>query len=61
MLSFIFSNWKTSLAGGAAILIMVCDFLGVPIPAKDEILAAILGVLGFAAKDGNVTGGTSKQ
>jgi hypothetical protein len=61
MLSFIFANWKTSLAGGAAILIMLCDMLGVPIPAKDELLAAILGILGLASKDGNVTGGSVRQ
>jgi hypothetical protein len=51
MLALLFANWKTTLAGSAALLIMVCDMLGIAIPAKDELLAAILGVLGLAAKD----------
>ncbi len=61
MLSFILANWKTSLAGAAAVLLVLCDWLGIPVPAKDEILAMILAALGFAAKDGNVTGGSVKQ
>jgi hypothetical protein len=61
MMTFILSNWKTSLAGAAAAMILVCDWFGIPIPAKDELLAAVLAALGLAAKDGNVTGGTSKQ
>lgn len=61
MLNFVLANWKTSLAGAAAVLLLVCDWLGVPVPAKDELLAMILAALGFAAKDGNVTGGSVRQ
>jgi hypothetical protein len=53
MMALLFANWKTTLAGSAALLIMLCDMLGVPIPAKDELLAAILGVLGLTARDAN--------
>jgi hypothetical protein len=53
MLALLFANWKTTLAGGAAIMIALCDMLGVEIPAKNELLAAILGVLGLTAKDAN--------
>lgn len=53
MLSLLFANWKTTLAGSAALLIMLCDMLGIAIPAKDELLAAILGVLGLSARDAN--------
>lgn len=51
MLDLLFANWKTTLAGSAALLIAVCDMLGVEIPAKNELLAMILGVLGLTAKD----------
>jgi hypothetical protein len=53
MVALLFANWKTTLAGSAALLIMVCDMLGVEIPAKNELLAAILGVLGLTARDAN--------
>lgn len=53
MLNLLLANWKTSLAGATAAMILVCDWLGVPIPAKDELLAAVLAVLGFSAKDAN--------
>lgn len=53
MLNLLFANWKTTLAGSAAILIMLCDMLNIEIPAKNELLAAILGVLGLTAKDAN--------
>lgn len=61
MLAFILANWKTSLAGGAAVMLLLCDWLGIPVPAKDEILAMILAALGFSAKDANVSGGSVKQ
>jgi hypothetical protein len=61
MLSFILSNWKTSLGGIAALMLMACEFLGVPVPAKEELLALILGLVGLASKDGNVSGGNVKQ
>lgn len=51
MLDLLFANWKTTLAGSAALLIAICDMLGVEIPAKNELLAMILGVLGLTAKD----------
>jgi hypothetical protein len=53
MLTLLFANWKTTLAGSAAILIALCDMLGVEIPAKNELLAMILGVLGLTARDAN--------
>lgn len=53
MLTFVLANWKTSLAGAAAVMLLLCDWLGVPVPAKDEILAMVLAALGFAAKDAN--------
>lgn len=61
MVSFILANWKTSLAGAAALMILLCDWFGIPVPAKEELLTAILAALGLASKDGNVTGGSVRQ
>lgn len=61
MMTFILANWKTSLAGAAALMILLCDWFGIPVPAKEELLTAILAALGLASKDGNVTGGSVKQ
>ena len=51
MFEFLFVNWRTTLAGSAALMIALCDMLGVEIPAKNELLAMILGILGLSAKD----------
>jgi hypothetical protein len=51
MMALLFANWKSTLAGRAAVLIALCDMFGVEIPAKNELLAMILGVLGLSAKD----------
>jgi hypothetical protein len=53
MLNLLFANWRTSLAGVTAIMIAVCDMVGVEVPAKQELLTLILGVLGLAARDAN--------
>jgi len=51
MFELIFANWRTSLAGATAIMILLCDTVGVEIPAKQELLALILGILGLTARD----------
>ncbi len=61
MLSFVLSNWKTSLGGLTAALIVLCNVAGVPVPNEDALLGLILTWIGLASKDGNVTGGTVKQ
>lgn len=53
MLNLLIMNWQTSLAGVTAILIVLCDWLGIPVPGKNELLALIVGYLGLAAKDSN--------
>lgn len=53
MLALLFANWKTSLAGLTAIMIVLCDTLGIPVPAKNELLGLIIGYLGLSARDAN--------
>lgn len=58
------ANWKTTLAGGIALLIQIGPILWPKVitPATANtisLLAASLGIV--VAKDGNVTGGTTKQ
>lgn len=55
-------NWKTSFFGALA---AVCGGLAAVFPDYNEILLAVGAVftalLGYFAKDNNVTGGTLKQ
>jgi len=68
MLPKLLMNWKTSLAGAAAILTALGDVLtqlgsgnvGSGAIEKD-LLAIIVGVGLLSAKDSNVTGGTKQQ
>jgi hypothetical protein len=53
MLSLILANWKTSLAGLTALMIVLCDTLGIPIPAKNELLGLVVTYLGLSARDAN--------
>ena len=62
-LQYLLANWKTSAAGAALMLGAVADVLsyagkGQLTPNLSADLAAIVGgIMGFAAKDANVTGG----
>jgi hypothetical protein len=62
-----FSNWKTTVAGIGSILTGLSGLLHwinpeVPGPDLSTSLAAITTGLGLLfAKDGNVTGGTTRQ
>ena len=68
MLAKMLVNWKTSLAGAAAVLTALGDMLtqigsgniGSGAIEKD-FLAIVVGVGLLAAKDSNVTGGTKPQ
>jgi hypothetical protein len=59
MFKRIFKNWKTSLAGIAAITGGIKLIVDNNIEAG--VTAIITGLGLFAAKDGNVTGGTKAQ
>jgi hypothetical protein len=59
MFKRIFKNWKTSLAGVAAITGGIKLIVDNNLEAG--ITAIITGLGLFAAKDGNVTGGTKPQ
>ena len=55
-------NWKTSIAGILVILITVATTLGWITPAIAAAITSLLVSLGLmAAKDNNVTGGTTPQ
>ncbi len=54
-------NWKTTLAGVAAVLAVAAKVISGQLPDATDIgiIAAAIGL--FAAKDKNVTGGTVHQ
>lgn len=54
-------NWKTSLIGVATFAIAVLHVFVPEIPGPDIATAVSALLLGLAAKDGNVTGGTVQQ
>jgi hypothetical protein len=61
-MKFIAANWKTTLAG---IIVVACAGVAATYPqyaGECKLILSIAGGLGLvAAKDGNVTGGTSQQ
>lgn len=63
-MSYIMANWKTSLTGLVIIALGAGNtFLGIHVPgfSMDFFAALTVGLGMFLAKDGNVTGGTTKQ
>ncbi len=54
-------NWKTTLAGLAAIIGGISLFVNHPERIEEAFTAVSLGVGLIFAKDKNVTGGTTKQ
>ena len=56
-------NWKTSLFGGltAALLVILNLLQHGTVDLKTLIIAGGIALLGFVAKDNNVTGGTVQQ
>ena len=65
-MKFIITNWKTSLVGLlAAVLVagpqLAACLRGAMCDWNQILLGVLLGALGLGAKDTNVTGGTVKQ
>ncbi len=57
-----FTNWKTTVTGIIGFILAGCTAKGwVTAEQAAAILAAIVGILGVLAKDGDVTGGTRVQ
>lgn len=62
----ILTSWKSSLVGLAGVILTVVtasqdSTFGAMIEDPKVQIALLIGILGFVAKDGNVTGGTVGQ
>ena len=55
-MSWLVTNWKTTLGGVAALMVWLANLAGAPIPGQENIMALILAWIGLASKDGNVSG-----
>ncbi len=57
-----FTSWRTSLIGVAAVIIAGLVKLGyISVEMGATISSVLVGVIGLLAKDFNVTGGTKEQ
>ncbi len=54
-------NWKTTLAGVLAASGQILPLFGIPQPVAVAVGVIGLALLGYFAKDKNVTGGTVRQ
>ena len=55
-------NWKTTAVGVASFILAGCAAKGwISADQSAALLALIVGVLGYLAKDSDVTGGTREQ
>jgi len=54
-------NWKTTAAGILSATGQLLPLLGVPVEVGTAVSTIGLFLIGLAAKDSNVTGGTVKQ